>query len=141
MIEVQDILSIIICLGLLTYGLMEIDHWFPFRRLLFHWEKFIDYEIYETPPERFYFYYKDNKGLKAKHFVIIDMVSIHSNGKIYVKGFDESTKEHIRFNVNKMSRLYKDVTYTRIWYPKEFFKRFARYGSRVRKGQIQKNAK
>lgn len=138
MVEAKDILAIVILLTVLVYGLLEIDHFFPFRRLFFNFEKYIDYEVYSVPAERYYFYYKDSDGVKAKHYVIIDMVSIHSNGTLYVKGFDENTNEHIRFNVAKMSRLYKDITYTRIWYPKEYFKRYASYGERIRRGKINK---
>jgi len=139
LVEVKDILSSVIVLCVLAYGLMEVDHFFPFKRLFFSFEKFIDYEVYELPMERYYFYYKDEKGVKAKHFVQIDMASIHSDGKLYVKGFDEEKMQHIRFDVAKMSRLYKDVTYTRVWYPKEYFKRLSRYGERIRQGQIPKN--
>lgn len=139
LVEVKDILGSAIVLAILVYGLMEVDHFFPFKRLLFSFEKFTDYEVYALPMERYYFYYKDSNGKKAKHYVLIDMASIHSDGKIFVKGFDEEKMEHIRFNVNKMSRMYKDETYTRVWYPKEYFKRMSRYGERIRKGKIPKN--
>ena len=109
----HDILISALVLCILVYGLMEVDHFFPVRHKLFNGKGFIDYEVYEVESEGYYFYYRTPNGKREKHYIHIDRISIHTGGEIYLKGYDEENDEHLRFEVNRISKLHKDISFTK----------------------------
>jgi hypothetical protein len=138
--EIKELVYTVFFVALILYALIEVDHFFPFRHYLFSRQKFIDYDVFTVLPTKYYFYYKPREGGKQKHYVTIKLVSVHENGKVYIKGYDETTNEHIRFNASRMSRVYKDESYVRVWYPREFFRRLAYDGERIRHGKIRRKS-